>query len=384
MIRAPLFGWLADRFSRWILIGFSVALWSLASGWSGMAGTFTILVLTRVLVGVGEAGYGPAAPTIIADLYPVERRGRMLSFFYLAIPVGSALGYVLGGAAAARLGWQWAFYLVVPPGLMLAALCFFMKETRTKTSTATPPPADPERLAHGDPELPRPAAIQPKPRPRLSNYLALFKIPSYALNTAAMTAMTFAIGGMAFWMPRYIYKFRAADFPQGASLDHINFVFGAIAAVGGLLATLTGGWLGDRLRQKYGSAYFLVSGFGILMAFPPTVAMLYVPFPYAWICVFIAIFFLFFNTGPSNTALANVTRPEVRASAYALNIFTIHAFGDAISPPLMGWIAGKSSMNNAFLLVSAMMVVAGICWLWGTRYLARDTAAVTALERPAG
>lgn len=364
MLLAPVFGWLADRFSRWILIGASVAIWSLASGWTGLATSFSVLLLTRVFVGVGEAGYGPSAPTIIADLYPVERRGQMLSYFYLAIPVGSALGYVLGGATAQHLGWRWAFYLVVPPGLLLAVLCFLMKDTRAKNNAVA---------AHSN---------TTRPEVRLRDYLALFRIRSYTLNTAAMTAMTFAIGGMAFWMPRYIYSYRGGDFPGGANLDRINFIFGAIAAGGGLIATLFGGWLGDRVRKRFPSAYFLVSGIGILLAFPPTIAMLYVPFPWAWGCIFIAIFFLFFNTGPSNTALANVTRPEVRASAYALNIFIIHALGDAISPPLMGWIAGQWDMNKAFLLVSAMMVVAGVCWLVGTRYLERDTDAVTALEAP--
>jgi MFS family permease len=383
MFLAPVFGWIADRFSRWILIGCSVALWTLASGWSGMAASFGVLLLTRIFVGVGEAGYGPSAPTIIADMYPVEKRGQMLSLFYLAIPVGSAIGYMLGGAAAEHLSWRWAFYLVVPPGLLLALFCFFMKDTRVRTSTQMAPADDNTRLPAGDPELPRPTAVQPNPKAGLATYKALFRIPSYALNTAAMTAMTFAIGGMAFWMPRYIYEYRAADFPGGPNLDRINFIFGAISAVGGLLATMLGGWLGDRLRRRYKSAYFLVSGTAILLAFPPTVAMLFVPFPYAWIFVFLAIFFLFFNTGPSNTALANVTPPTVRASAYALNIFTIHLLGDAISPPLMGWLAPRTSWNVAFLVVAAMMVVAGICWLIGTRFLAKDTDAVTAVEEAA-
>src|SRR5260221_11210273 len=104
MVLAPLFGWLADRFSRWLIIAFGVALWSLASGASGLAATFTALVVTRVFVGVGEAAYGPAPPTIISALYPVEKRGRQLAFFYVAIPVGSAIGYAFGGAVGQRWG----------------------------------------------------------------------------------------------------------------------------------------------------------------------------------------------------------------------------------------------------------------------------------------
>src|SRR6478735_6588399 len=115
MISAPILGLLADRFSRWIIIGCAVILWSLASGGSGLAASFGILFATRICVGIGEGGYGPAAPTILADLYPIEVRGRIMAMFCAAIPVGSALGYVLGGQVSAHLGWRWAFYMVAPP-----------------------------------------------------------------------------------------------------------------------------------------------------------------------------------------------------------------------------------------------------------------------------
>ena len=357
MVLAPVFGWLADRFSRWLLIAAGVAVWSLASGWSGLAGTFAALVLTRVFVGVGEAAYGPAAPTIIADLYPVEKRGRMLSYFYLAIPVGSALGYAFGGWVGQHYGWRMPFYLVTIPGLILAAVCLPMRDPRgVRASGAEKPPL------------------------RFADVLALFRIKSYVLNTAAMTAMTFAVGGISFWLPRYLYKDRAADFGGAPSLGTINLTFGAITVVAGLLATLLGGWVGDRVRRRYPSAYFLVSGGGILFAFPCIVAILRTPFPAAWGFVFLAIFFLFFNTGPANAALANVTPPAMRATAFALNILAIHALGDAISPPLIGWIAGQTSMNTAFLLVSITTALASAFWLIGARYLGRDTAAGAAVE----
>ena len=382
MLLAPLFGALADRISRWKLIAGCVVLWSVASGWSGLAQTFTALLITRVFVGIGEAGYGPAAPTIIADLYPVEKRGRVLSLFYLALPVGSALGYALGGVAAQHLGWRWAFYLVVPPGLLLAAWCLFMRDPRHHSRVKDLPAAGAPLAAPGTPGLRQIAALAPTSTTRtlLRAYKRLFAIPSYVLNTAAMAAMTFAIGGIAFWMPRYIYSTRGAEFAGGATLAHINFVFGAITAVSGLLATLLGGWAGDRLRRRYANAYFLVSGCGIFLSLPATLAMLWVPFPWSWALIFVAVFFLFFNTGPSNAALANVSPAPIRGTAFALNIFLIHAFGDAISPPLIGWIAGRSSMNTAFVCVSAMMLVSSVCWFWGARYLAADTAAAEAAD----
>ena len=130
MVSAPILGLLADRFSRWIIIGSAVILWSLASGGSGLAATFAILFATRVCVGIGEGGYGPAAPTILSDLFPIETRGRIMAIFCAAIPVGSALGYVIGGLIGAHLGWRWAFYLVAPPGLLLGLLCFWQRDPR--------------------------------------------------------------------------------------------------------------------------------------------------------------------------------------------------------------------------------------------------------------
>ena len=253
MVLAPLFGWLADRFSRWWLIAGGVALWSLASGWSGTAATFTALVVTRVFVGVGEAAYGPSAPTIISDLFPVEKRGRMLSFFYIAIPVGSAIGYAFGGSVGQHWGWRWPFYLVTIPGLMLAGLCLLMRDPRGVRACSE--------------------TTHTKPKIKLAEVFALFRIRSYVFNTAAMTAMTFAIGGISFWLPRYLYKDRAADFGGAPSLGQINLTFGAITVVAGLLATLLGGWLGDRLRRRFPSSYFLVSGLAMLLAFPVTIAM---------------------------------------------------------------------------------------------------------------
>jgi MFS family permease len=360
MTLAPVFGALADRFSRWWIIGGGVALWSLASGWSGMATGFAALLLTRILVGVGEAAYGPAAPTIISDSYPVERRGRMLAYFYVAIPVGSAIGYGFGGLVAEAFGkpdgWRWPFYLVVLPGFALAVMCLRRTDPRAAAASLE--------------------TSKQKPAMKWTEVKALFGIRSYVLNTAAMAAMTFAIGGMGAWLPEYLYRDRASDFGGNPSLGEITVVFGAITALAGLTATLLGGWCGDKLRQRFRSSYFLVSGIGMLLAFPFTIAMLKSPFPGAWILVFLAEFFLWFNTGPANTALANVTSPHVRSTAFALNILIIHALGDAISPTLIGWIADQTNMSFAFIFVSAMMVLASAFWLIGVKYLPRDTEAV--------
>ena len=345
MLAAPALGWLADRFSRWFIIGSAVLLWSLASGASGLAMTFAMLLATRVFVGIGEGGYGPAAPTILADIFPLGVRGRIMAAFCAAIPVGSALGYVLGGTINVYLGWRWAFYLVTPPGLLLGLICFMQRDPRT------------------------PAGAQSrKKRADLSDYLKLLKTRSFVLNTFAQTAMTFALGGIAFWMPAYL------QFRQQPASSRV--LLGAITVVAGLISTIVGGVLGDRLRARFAGSYFLVSAIGMLIAFPLFLAMLYTPFPIAWVLFSGAVFFVFLNTGPSNTAVANVSLPSVRATAFAVNILIIHALGDATSPALIGAIAGHTNMNVGFFVVSAMMLISGLLWLAGMKSLPGDTEAV--------
>ena len=423
---SPLFGWFGDRGSRWALVGGAVIVWSLASGGSGLATAYLILFLTRCLVGIGEAAYGPVAPSMLSDMYPVEDRGKVMARFYLAIPVGSALGFVVGGAVAGIWGWRSAFLVVVIPGLILGTLCFFMRDPRVHHDKP------------GDPAAPPPHG---------PGYLAVLKelrgIRSFVLCCAGMTATTFMLGGVAAWAPTYIFqrearfvlsegavekletvktsegervvpanvteKLRAAvgderyDFPafkkllmdrlgaealqqygervydaatapDSATVGSVNITFGAIVVLSGLGATLLGGWAGDRLRAKgVTGAYFQVAGWGTVLSWPFFVLMLFLPFPYAWLSLFVAVFGLFFNTGPANTILANVTRAEIRATAFAINILVIHMLGDVISPPLIGLTADASSLHTAFLLTSLMILIGGVLWVIGARYLDDDT-----------
>ncbi|MDB5325670.1 MAG: transporter, partial [Phycisphaerales bacterium] len=394
MVFAPIFGVLADRTSRWLIIGGGVIAWSLASGGSGLATAFWMLLMMRLLIGVGEAAYGPVAPTLIADLYPVADRGRVLAWFYAAIPVGSAIGYVIGGQFHAH--WHWAFYLTLPPGVALGVWALLLrdprhegrKEVAARTADAapviektTPSALDDEAASVSDAP---PVLEYAAPRARKDEYLALLHVPSYVWVTLGMTAMTFALGGIAYFMPRWLEG-------RGQEPGHATFVFGVISASAGLVATLAGGWLGDKLRTRFSGSYFLVSGIGMLVAFPMFLLMLISPFPLCWVVLFATVFCLFLNTGPSNAVIANVTAPAVRATAFAANIFMIHLLGDAISPPIIGYVASRfghtgadgkfvDNLDAGFLVVSVAMLLGGIFWIIGAPHLAKDTAAAERLE----
>lgn len=345
MISAPALGWLADRISRWVIIGASILMWSLATGASGLAATFGILVLTRVFVGIGEGGYGPAAPTILADLFPLEKRARIMAIFCAAIPVGSALGYVIGGWISPHLGWRWAFYVVTLPGILLGAWCFLQRDPRGVGS---------ERKA--------------RQKVTREDYRKLRRTRSFIFNSLGQTAMTFVAGGLAFWIAAYLQS--RGQPPQ------TRMIFGGITVVAGLLATIAGGILADKLRPRIPGAYFLVSGAGMLGAAPFFIAMLFTPFPAAWFLMFAAVFLIFLNTGPSNAALANVTDPSIRERAFGLNILIIHLFGDVAAFPIIGYIGGHWNMTIAFLVVSVVIVLSGVFWIMGMKYLPADTAAV--------
>jgi MFS family permease len=351
MLSAPILGFLADRMSRWIIVGSAVILWSLATGGSGLASTFGVLMATRVCVGIGEGGYGPAAPTILADLFPLERRGRIMAIFCAAIPVGSALGYVLGGMIGNYMGWRWAFYMLTAPGLFLGLLCFWQKDPRVAAQH-----------------------LVQRTKLRLADYMHLFRTRSYVINCIAQTLMTFAVGGLGYWVSAYL-QYRNQSPALGKT------IFGLITVVAGLTSTLLGGIVADKLRPRLPGSYFWVSGIGMLIACPIFVLSLYIPFPAAWVAMFLAIFFLFLNTGPSNTALANVSQPKVRATAFALNIFFIHLFGDVQAFWMLGYIGGHTNMHIAFLVVSGIILAGGLTWVAGAKYLGADTAAVEAVAQ---
>ncbi len=344
---SPLVGLAADRVRRkGIMVG-GIALWSVATAGAAAAWSYASLFATRALVGVGEATFGTIGPVWISDLVPRDRRARALMFFYVATPVGAAIGYLVGGFVGARWGWREAFLVAGLPGLLLAAGVFALTEP---VRGATEPTG---------------AATRPATR---SDYAALAKTPSYLVNVAGSTLYTFAIGGLSYWMPAFLQ--RVHDVP----LAEAGFMMGAIIAGAGLVGVLAGGWLGDLLYARTPAGHFLVSGWGMVLGTPFAVlAFVSSSLPVVYGATFVAVVLLFLNTGPLNAVLANVTRPEVRATAIAVHIFVIHALGDIISPPLIGVLSDMSGLRDAILVTTPVaMAAGGLVILTGTRGLAAD------------
>ncbi len=355
-VASPFTGWLGDRGTRKYLVAGGVILWSVATVACGYARSYEQLLLMRALVGVGEAGYATVAPSMIADLFVPERRGRMLAYFYLAIPVGSALGYVLGGwiagswssfidaetlawlglADAADPGWRLAFLLSGVPGVICGVAALLLPE----------PVRGGRDLARGPSE----AIASP-----LAGIKRLFRSPAWRATTGGMILMTFTMGGLAFWMPAFLQR------AHGMSEASAGTVFGGVTVVAGLIATLAGGHFGDRAFARSQGGYLRVSGWGLLLGAPVTLALALFGLPTpVLILAFVAEFFLFINTGPLNAALVGCVPANLRASSIAVNVLLIHMLGDAISPYLMGAISDALGPALAGGLMGATADAAGL------------------------
>ncbi len=352
MLASPFFGILGDRRSRPPLLAIGVGLWSVATVLSGFARGYWSLLAARAAVGIGEAAYGTISPGLLADHFGPARRGRAYAFFFAAIPVGSALGYVVGGLVDRRLGWRAAFFIAGTPGLVLALSCLRLVD---------PPRGASER---------RPVLLR---EGIAATYERLLHNQPYALTVLGYAAYTFAVGAMAFWMPAFLERTR------GVPRTIATVQFGAIVVMTGFLGTFAGGYLADAVRKRWRAADLWVCGISALCAAPLSLAVFTTGRPALYLVALVAAqLLLFASTGPVNAAIIAAVPPAERASAVAISILTIHLLGDVPSPALIGFISDRSSLGRAVLIVPVAVLVAGSVWTyaaWRGERAARATPA---------
>lgn len=341
MLAAPIVGYLADRVQRRIIVVAGALVWSGATLLTAITYTYNELLLRHVLVGIGEASFVTVAPALIADSFPEYKRGRMLAIFYMAIPMGTALGLMLGGFLS-RYGWRMPFLVSAVPGVALGLLMLLV------------------------PEPPRGAADMMEDSEERGTLRGLFSNKAYWTATLGMAFMTFAIGALSVWMPTFLVRVR------GMSVMKASVIFGAFTLVTGFGATLFGGWLGDRLLRRTHAAYYLVSAAGLALGIPAMIAAIYLTGSTMYPAIFLAEFLLLVNTGPLNAAVVNAVSGKIRASAVAINLLVIHLLGDATSPVLVGMISDKTgSLQTAFLAPAAVIGLAAAILLAGAKYAPR-------------
>jgi MFS family permease len=344
MLAAPFMGPLSVKFSRKAVIIVGAVIWSLATLLTAITRNFDELLLRHTLVGVGEASFVILSPTFVADMFPEEKRGRVMGIFYLAIPVGSALGYLIGGVLGSKYGWRFPFYVGAAPGVLLAFLLLFIPE---------PPLGQfdrPEEI-HERKYAPSSAVgvrrlIQLVTRALMQLWgtlKGLFRNPAFLTATLGMAMMTFALGGLQVWMPTFLHRVHSY------SLRDASILFGSSVIACGLTASVLGGWLSDWLLKRTESAHYLVSAVSLGLGIPAMCLALFASGRVMIVGMFAAEFLLLLNTGPLNAAVINSVGPHVRAMALAVNIFIFHLLGDVPSAYLIGYMSDKYSLQIAFV-----------------------------------
>lgn len=351
MLTSPIFGRLGDRYARKQLIAVGVALWSIATVVSGMTHGFWSMFAARVAVGVGEASYATLSPTIIDDLADRETKNRDLAIFYVAIPVGAALGYVLGGILDPLYGWRAAFKIAGGPGVALAGLMLLIAEPARKLDAASDARAQSSAV-----------------------YRELLGNARYRGAVLGYVAQTFALGGFSAWAAPFLC--RHLDF----ALESGNKIFGYITVGTGLVGTAVGGALADRLAGEDRTRVALrVCAWSSAIAAPIALIALLASSPAGFLIGLAAAeLAIFTSVSPSNAAVLGSVRPETRASAMAASIFAIHLLGDLISAPVIGKVSDHfhdaedcgldaRGLEMGMMLLPIALALSAFFWFNGAR-----------------
>ena len=343
MLAAPLTGWLGDRLPRKPLIVLCALMISAVNVLTGTVHAFDSLLLRHAVLGIGEASLGIYAPALLADFYPEEDRNRILTIFYTAIPVGAAIGYLIGEMVGGRWGWRMPFYVSAVPGLLIAVLILILLR-------------EPQRGA---------SDARPTGREHRAQAISLARNAPYLCATLGMAMTTFSMGGISAWMPSFLER-------AGFSHSTVGLTLGGITAGAGLGGTAVGGWLAQRWLRTNHRALYLVSAWSALITVPFGVVCFFGPRATMLPALALAMFSIFLGTGPLNAAIVNAVPSTVRATAIAVELFLIHALGDTPSPRLIGMVSDHSTLSTGLGLTLVSMLIATALLFVGARTVPRD------------
>jgi MFS transporter, Spinster family, sphingosine-1-phosphate transporter len=339
MATAPITGFLGDRFPRKPMIIIAALFWSGINFLTATVHSYASLNIRHAALGVGEASFGIFAPSLLADFYEPDQRNRVLTIFNVAIPVGAALGYLIGGTVGEHYGWRMSFIVSAVPGVIIALLiAAFMRE--------------PERGA----------SQHEKAKLEKGTVLSLLSNKAYLSSILGYAAVTFSLGGISWWMPSFLQRI------DGRSQSSAAYIMGAITVVAGLGGTITGGTIAQKWSRTNSKALYLVPAISAATAVPPALLCFFGPHSLTLYGLAAAIFLIFLGTGPVNAATLNAVRPEIRATAMAGQLFIIHALGDAISPPIIGAVSDRSNLNIGLASTLVTMLLAAVIFFNGSRY----------------
>ena len=354
----PLGIW-ADRSIRKNIVAVCVGIWSVATALAGFAQNIVQLFSMRAILGIGEAGYGPASLSLLGDFFPRSTRGRVLSFWSIGTLLGAAIGVAMGARIADTLGWRWAFYIVGIPGLIAAFLAWRMIEPRRGAFDN-----EVEDIDEND-------SVQEHGKIGKNFWeiaRKLFQIPTYWVLIGALIFSFFTIGGTSFWLTSYLVR------DYGLSLTKAGSISGIVLVSSGLTGTLLGGWLADFMQRRRPEGRLLTCVLGFLIGAPLVLVALFIHTLLPFIAVFVvAAISLNFCTGPLNAVIQDVIAPNMRATAVGLALLLAHLLGDAAAPSIIGLISDHASLGTALMVTGpTFLFLAGLVCLIGLKTVARD------------
>jgi predicted MFS family arabinose efflux permease len=320
-------GYWSDRGNRQRIMAGGVLFWSFATALSGFAATFKTLVTTRALVGVGEAAYAPGGTAMMTSCFPPRFRARVQSVFNLGMLVGGVLGLAAGGVLSQWVGWRSAFFLVGVPGFLMALSI--------------------DRLRV-------PVRISPEPMPPVRS---LLKIPAYLAVLAGGMFVVFSSSAFATWGVEFSERYHEMSVAQASLWLATLVLAGSVAGV------FIGGYVADRLQDRWPWGRALTIAVTLLLGTP----FLYIAISARsrslfLFCLLMATFMLTCYHGPGPAVIHDLTSPRAHAFSFALYLFFIHLFGDAVAPALVGRVSDLSDLRLGLMTAVAANFLAAACF----------------------
>jgi MFS family permease len=346
-----------DRWSRVKSIGLVTVFWSLATIACAFTKNFGQLFGARTAIGIGEAGYAPGGTAMISALFPKEKRARILGIWNASIPLGSALGIVLGGIIADRFGWRHAFGIVAMPGLVVALLFFYVKDYRTiKLTKASERGSSGSRMSFGE----------------IAGHLLVNK--TLIFNNFAFAANTFVTTALLTWLPSYFQRV------EGISMSRAS-TKGGIVMLLAIIGAPLGGYLADRWLKSRKNARLL---FPSLSSFA-TAVLLFMAFSFyregIQYAVLLAAGIAAVAFVPAAVAVTqDVVHPGLRAVSLSLCIIIQHILGSTLGPPVIGALSDAFGLERAMVFLPLFAVLAGILFFIGSFFYDADAKLVERME----
>lgn len=347
---------LVDRWSRSKTIGIMAILWSIATVLCAFTGNFMQLFFTRLLIGTGEAGYAPGGTAMISGLYPEQKRARMMGLWNAAIPLGTAIGMLLGGLIATRWGWRHAFGVVALPGLAVAIAFLFVKDYKTVD------------LSYND------SKHKHEKMPVKDIVNQFLHTPSLIYTYFGITAVVFVTTSLITWLASYFMVTRGLEPSQAGTLSSSVMILAIVGApVGGLLA--------DRWRKRNVKARLLfptISTIGAAIFL--SIALFFTKGTMQYIMFLCMGLMVTMFISAASAVTQDVIHAGLRAISYAIAVVVQNLLGSSMAPIIIGSIYDKKGIDNAFTILPFILLVGALFFYLGSRHYENDMKKVPKIE----